>query len=59
MELIVILFMSYILFRKESKKALEMWHFGLSPSVRGQVWKLAVGNDLYITKGINLCISQV
>lgn len=36
--------------KKDSKKALEMWRFGLPPSVRGKVWKFAIGNELYITK---------
>lgn len=32
-----------------SKKAREMWWQGLPPSVRGKIWRLAIGNDLHIT----------
>jgi len=38
--------------KKDSKKVQEMWRFGLPPSIRGQVWKLAIGNDLFITKDL-------
>ncbi|XP_078588854.1 TBC1 domain family member 14-like isoform X2 [Branchiostoma floridae x Branchiostoma japonicum] len=34
---------------KQSKKAQELWWQGLPPSIRGKVWKLAIGNDLNIT----------
>ncbi len=27
-----------------------MWWHGLPPSIRGQVWKLAIGNELNLTK---------
>lgn len=37
--------------RRETKKVQEMWRVGLPPSVRGQIWKLAIGNELMITKG--------
>lgn len=36
--------------KKETKKVQEMWRVGLPPSVRGQIWKLAIGNELMITK---------
>jgi len=36
--------------KKDSKKAQEMWRYGLPQSLRGQLWKLAIGNELYITK---------
>ncbi|EDO36872.1 predicted protein, partial [Nematostella vectensis] len=34
---------------KHSRKAKELWWQGLPPSVRGKIWKLAIGNDLQIT----------
>ncbi|XP_066275916.1 TBC1 domain family member 14-like isoform X2 [Branchiostoma lanceolatum] len=34
---------------KQSRKAQELWWQGLPPSIRGKVWKLAIGNDLNIT----------
>lgn len=36
--------------KHDSKKCQEMWRYGLPPSIRGKVWKLAIGNELYITK---------
>lgn len=36
--------------KRETKKVHEMWRVGLPPSVRGQIWKLAIGNELMITK---------
>lgn len=36
--------------KKDTKKVQEMWRVGLPPSVRGQIWKLAIGNELMITK---------
>ena len=38
--------------RHGSRKVQDMWRLGLPPSVRGQIWKLAIGNELMITKGI-------
>lgn len=38
--------------KKETKKAQEMWAYGLPPSIRGQIWKLAIGNELFITKDL-------
>ena len=38
-----------------SKRTRECWWKGIPPSVRGRVWKLAIGNDLNITPGMNFC----
>lgn len=35
---------------QHAKKTRELWWQGLPPSVRGKVWKLAIGNDLHITQ---------
>jgi len=43
--------MFFLLFRKNSKKARELWWHGIPTNVRGKVWKLALGNDLNITPG--------
>ncbi len=37
--------------RSSSKKARDLWWLGIPPSVRGKVWKLAIGNDLNLTSG--------
>lgn len=37
--------------RKGSRKAKDLWWQGIPPSVRGRIWKLAIGNDLQITNG--------
>ena len=34
---------------RKQKRTRDMWWQGLSPSVRGQVWKLSIGNDLNVT----------
>lgn len=34
---------------QHAKKTRDLWWQGLPPSVRGTVWKLAIGNDLHIT----------
>ena len=36
---------------KLTRKTHELWWHGLPPSVRGRVWKLAIGNDLNVTSG--------
>lgn len=36
--------------KRDSKKVQDMWRVGLPPSVRGQIWRLAIGNELMITK---------
>ncbi|KAK3743038.1 hypothetical protein RRG08_063904 [Elysia crispata] len=41
---------------RSSKKVRDLWWMGLPPSVRGKVWKLAIGNDLNITHALyNIC----
>jgi hypothetical protein len=35
-----------------NKAVLEMWWQGLPPSVRGEVWKRAIGNSLQITEDL-------
>ena len=42
---------SYLSLRKSTKKVKDLWWNGLPSSVRGRVWKLAIGNDLHITPG--------
>lgn len=32
-----------------SKRTQQLWWHGLPPSIRGKVWKLAIGNELCIT----------
>ena len=36
--------------QKNMKRTQELWWHGLPPSIRGNVWKLAIGNDLNLTK---------
>ncbi|GLG94232.1 Ecotropic viral integration site 5 ortholog [Gryllus bimaculatus] len=44
---------------KSSRKAQELWWQGIPPSVRGKVWRLAIGNDLNITHQLyNICVSR-
>lgn len=45
---------NFFLFRKQTKRARDLWWNGLPPSVRGRVWKLAIGNELNITSGKNM-----
>ena len=35
---------------KNSKRTRQLWWHGLPPSIRGKVWKLAIGNDLELSK---------
>jgi len=50
------LFHSVFLFiRFSSRRVRDLWWQGLPPSVRGKVWSLAIGNDLNITDGTNVC----
>jgi len=35
---------------KDAKRTKQLWWHGLPPSIRGKVWKLAIGNDLNLTK---------
>ena len=39
------------LVRYQTSRVQSMWWQGLPSSVRGTVWKLAIGNDLNITQG--------
>jgi len=36
--------------KRDTKKVQDMWRVGLPPSVRGQIWRLSIGNELMITK---------
>ena len=36
----------------------EMWWAGIPPAVRGQIWKLCVGNELRITPGLFYCYAM-
>ncbi|GFN83371.1 TBC1 domain family member 14 [Plakobranchus ocellatus] len=41
---------------RNTKKVRDLWWMGLPPSVRGKIWKLAIGNDLNITHALyNIC----
>lgn len=45
--------------RKGSRKARDLWWQGLPPSVRGKVWRLAIGNDLNITHQLyEICVAR-
>lgn len=47
------------IFRKDNRKTRDLWWKGLPPSVRGRVWKLAVGNDLNITQELfDICTAR-
>ena len=35
---------------KNAKRTHQLWWHGLPPSIRGKVWKLAIGNELNLTK---------
>lgn len=35
---------------RKLRKTRDLWWQGLPPSVRGQVWRLAIGNDLNVTR---------
>ncbi|XP_069678190.1 TBC1 domain family member 14-like isoform X2 [Periplaneta americana] len=44
---------------KTSRKARDLWWQGIPPSVRGKVWKLAIGNDLNVTHQLyNICLTR-
>lgn len=34
---------------KNSRKTRDLWWAGIPPSMRGKIWKLAIGNELNIT----------
>ncbi|XP_007895912.1 TBC1 domain family member 14 isoform X2 [Callorhinchus milii] len=43
----------------QSRKVRELWWQGIPPSVRGKVWRLAMGNDLNITHELyDICLSR-
>ncbi|KAL5022506.1 hypothetical protein ScPMuIL_001661 [Solemya velum] len=43
----------------QSKKARDLWWAGIPPSVRGKVWKLAIGNELNITTELyEICVNR-
>lgn len=44
---------------RKLRKTRELWWQGLPPSVRGQVWKLSIGNDLNVTPELfALCLER-
>lgn len=44
---------------KTSRKARDLWWQGIPPSVRGKVWKLAIGNDLNVTHQLySICLAR-
>ncbi|XP_033756620.1 TBC1 domain family member 14-like [Pecten maximus] len=44
---------------KATKKTRDLWWLGIPPSVRGKVWKLAIGNDLNLTQELyEICESR-
>uniref|UniRef100_T1JH67 Rab-GAP TBC domain-containing protein n=1 Tax=Strigamia maritima TaxID=126957 RepID=T1JH67_STRMM len=44
---------------KSSRRTKELWWLGIPPSVRGKVWKLAIGNDLNITSELyEICVNR-
>ncbi|CAE1277848.1 TBC1D14 [Acanthosepion pharaonis] len=44
---------------KQTKRARDLWWNGLPPSVRGRVWKLAIGNELNITSELyEICLNR-
>ncbi|KFM71398.1 TBC1 domain family member 14, partial [Stegodyphus mimosarum] len=44
---------------KDSRKTRDLWWKGLPPSVRGRIWKLAIGNDLNITQELfDICTAR-
>ncbi|GIX92381.1 TBC1 domain family member 12 [Caerostris extrusa] len=44
---------------KDNRKTRDLWWKGLPPSIRGRVWKLAIGNDLNITQELfDICTAR-
>ncbi|XP_055988892.1 TBC1 domain family member 14 isoform X1 [Sorex fumeus] len=42
-----------------SRKVRDLWWQGIPPSVRGRVWRLAIGNELNITHELfNICLAR-
>lgn len=49
----------YLFTRQKNKKTRDLWWQGLPSSVRGKVWRLAIGNDLNLTKQLyEICLSR-
>ena len=48
---VLILRYKLFLYRYQTTKVKLLWWKGLPPSVRGNVWRLTIGNDLNITNG--------
>lgn len=42
---------------RKLRKTRDLWWQGLPPSVRGQVWRLAIGNDLNVTRNLIVLFS--
>ena len=43
-------------FSKNTRKVRELWWHGVPPSVRGEVWRVAIGNQLNLTPGMCVCL---
>ncbi|XP_035375610.1 TBC1 domain family member 14 isoform X2 [Electrophorus electricus] len=44
---------------RSSRRVRDLWWQGVPPSVRGRVWRLAIGNDLNITHELfNICLAR-
>lgn len=44
---------------RKCRKTRDLWWQGLPPSIRGQVWKLSIGNDLNVTSELfALCLER-
>ncbi|XP_022255400.1 TBC1 domain family member 14-like isoform X2 [Limulus polyphemus] len=44
---------------KNSHKTRDLWWQGIPPSVRGDVWRLAIGNELNVTQELyDICVSR-
>lgn len=42
---------------KNSKRTQDLWWKGIPPSIRGKVWRLAIGNDLNVTSELyEICL---
>lgn len=41
----------FLSFSHNSRKVRELWWHGLPSSVRGEIWNLAIGNQLNMTEG--------
>jgi len=45
--------------RKDTKKVQELWWQGLPPGIRGQVWIRAIGNELNLSKGVDVDVGPI